>query len=162
MSRTFFWNTEKNRLNSYHYLSVDSGFTNEIVDLFGISHRCWHGCGYLGWPGFPLCRFFLLRNKFTPDIKLSVLGGRERYFYTETALDWTSQVLLFGSSQASTVLPILKFPCPTKRTTDNKKTAARPSWSEQPFVLRAFLHLSGCVTVRQHTTPRHCNYYIVF
>ena len=74
-------------LEYYHYLSVDSAFTNEIVDLFGISHRCWHGCGYLGWPGFPLCRFFLLRNKFTPDIKLSVLGGRERYFYTETALD---------------------------------------------------------------------------
>lgn len=61
----------------YAYLSKDSCFTNSIVDLFGISSRCWHGCGYLGRPGEPLCRFFLLRNKTTPEMKISVMKGSE-------------------------------------------------------------------------------------
>jgi hypothetical protein len=61
----------------YAYLSKDSGFTNSIVDLFGISSRCWHGCGYLGSPGHPLCRFFLLRNEITPELKISVMKGSE-------------------------------------------------------------------------------------
>lgn len=60
----------------YSYLSRDSVFTNKIVELFGISSRCWHGCGYLGVPGKPICRFFLLRNKITPDIKVSVMSGK--------------------------------------------------------------------------------------
>ena len=66
-------------LEYYHYLSINSTLTDEIVELFGISHRCWHGCGYLGWPGFPMCRFFLLKNKITPKIGVRLLGGRERF-----------------------------------------------------------------------------------
>ncbi len=66
-------------LEYYHYLSKDSLLTNKIVGLFGISHRCWHGCGYLGWPGSPLCRFFLLRNQIIPGIRISIMGGRERF-----------------------------------------------------------------------------------
>lgn len=65
----------------YHYLSVDSALTNEIVELFGISHRCWHGCGYLGWPGFPVCRFFLLRNQMSAGVKVLVMGGHEKFNY---------------------------------------------------------------------------------
>lgn len=65
----------------YHYLSADSAFTNEIVELFGISHRCWHGCGYLGWPDHPLCRFFLLRNELTAAVNVRVMAGRERFEY---------------------------------------------------------------------------------
>ena len=60
----------------YSYLSRDSVFTNKIVKLFGISSRCWHGCGYLGPPGKPICRFFLLRNKITPNIKVSIMSGK--------------------------------------------------------------------------------------
>ena len=66
----------------YCYLSRDSAFTNEIVDLFGISNRCWHGCGYLGTLGKPICRFFLLRNKMRPSIKVSVMSGKELFPYT--------------------------------------------------------------------------------
>jgi hypothetical protein len=61
----------------YTYLSKDSGLTNNIVDLFGISSRCWHGCGYLGSPGNPLCRFFLLRNIITSGINISVMSGKD-------------------------------------------------------------------------------------
>lgn len=61
----------------YTYLSKNSGFTNNIVELFGISSRCWHGCGYLGSPGNPLCRFFLLRNIITSDINISVMSGKD-------------------------------------------------------------------------------------
>ncbi|MBM4073694.1 MAG: hypothetical protein FJ271_32950 [Planctomycetes bacterium] len=68
-------------LEYYHYLSVDSAFTNQIVELFGISHRCWHGCGYLGWPEYPICRFFLLRNKMTAGVKVATLGGRDRFMF---------------------------------------------------------------------------------
>jgi hypothetical protein len=68
-------------LEYYHYLSVDSALTNEIVELFGISHRCWHGCGYLGWPGFPLCRFFLLRNRLSSGVTVLLLGGKDRFVY---------------------------------------------------------------------------------
>lgn len=66
-------------LEYYHYLSEDSLLTNKIVELFGISHRCWHGCGYLGWPGSPLCRFFLLRNQIISGIRVSIMGGRKRF-----------------------------------------------------------------------------------
>ncbi len=71
----------EDELEYYHYLSKDSALTSEIVELFGISHRCWHGCGYLGWPGFPVCRFFLLRNRLPAVVKVLVLGGRERFVY---------------------------------------------------------------------------------
>jgi hypothetical protein len=71
--------TPEEELEYYHYLSIDSFFTDEIVELFGIAHRCWHGCGYLGWPGFPMCRFFLLRNKLPLGIKLRLVNGRERF-----------------------------------------------------------------------------------
>jgi hypothetical protein len=65
----------------YTYLSADSALTDQIVELFGISHRCWHGCGYLGWPGFPLCRFFLLRNMLPVSVRVTVLSGHERFAY---------------------------------------------------------------------------------
>jgi len=67
----------KEEIEYYGYLSKDSLFTDQIVRLFGISCRCWHGCGYLGKPGQPICRFFLLRNKITPNIKISVLKGKD-------------------------------------------------------------------------------------
>ncbi len=73
--------TPDEELEYYHYLSVDSLLTNEIVELFGISHRCWHGCGYLGWPGFPVCRFFLLRNRLPAVVRVLVLDGHERFAY---------------------------------------------------------------------------------
>jgi hypothetical protein len=73
--------TAEEELEYYGYLSADSALTNEIIELFGISHRCWHGCGYLGWPGFPLCRFFLLRNLLPATVKMTVLAGRERFVY---------------------------------------------------------------------------------
>lgn len=73
--------TAEEELKYYHYLSVDSLFTSEIVELFGISHRCWHGCGYLGWPGFPMCRFFLLRNLLTASIRVQVRPGNSRFLY---------------------------------------------------------------------------------
>lgn len=62
-------------LKFYHYLSEDSGFTNQIVELFGISNRCWHGCGYIGRPGQQICRFYLLRNDITSGIKVSIKKG---------------------------------------------------------------------------------------
>lgn len=62
----------------YHYLSTDSALTNRLVELFGISHRCWHGCGYLGYPDNPLCRFFLLLNRLTPHIKVSLSPGSRK------------------------------------------------------------------------------------
>jgi hypothetical protein len=68
-------------LKYYQYLSEDSGFTNDIVELFGISHRCWHGCGYIGWPGFPTCRLFLLRNEFLPGMTLEIRRGKERFLH---------------------------------------------------------------------------------
>jgi hypothetical protein len=68
-------------LEYYGYLSTDSAFTNEIVELFGVSYRCWHGCGYLGWPGFPVCRFFLLRNLLPTAVRVLVLRGRDRFLY---------------------------------------------------------------------------------
>ena len=68
-------------LKYYHYLSSDSLLTDEIVELFAISHRCWHGCGYLGWPGFPVCRFFLLRNLMPASVRVQVLRGRDRLLY---------------------------------------------------------------------------------
>lgn len=61
----------------YGYLSKDSFFTDKIVELFGLSSRCWHGCGYLGASGKPICRFFLLLNKMTPNIKVSVMKGKD-------------------------------------------------------------------------------------
>ena len=61
----------------YAYLSRDSGFTNRIVELFGISCRCWHGCGYIGSIGNPICRFYLLRNKIIPDLKFSIMKGTD-------------------------------------------------------------------------------------
>jgi hypothetical protein len=64
-------------LEYYHYLSKNSLFTNKVVELFGISHRCWHGCGYLGWPGEPLCRFFLLRNIMVPGMQVSIMRGKD-------------------------------------------------------------------------------------
>ncbi len=73
--------TREEELEYYHYLSVDSLLTDEIVELFGVSYRCWHGCGYLGWPGFPVCRFFLLRNRLPAVVRVSVLDGRERFVY---------------------------------------------------------------------------------
>ncbi len=71
-------------LEYYHYLCADPALANEITGLFGISHRCWHGCGYLGWPGFPVCRFFFLRNRLAAGLKAFVLGGRERFIYDPT------------------------------------------------------------------------------
>ncbi len=73
--------TREEELEYYNYLSMDSLLTDEIVELFGISHRCWHGCGYLGWPGFPVCRFFLLRNRLPAVVKMLVLDGRQRFVY---------------------------------------------------------------------------------
>lgn len=66
---------ESEERDYYSYLSRDSAFTDQIVELFGISSRCWHGCGYIGMPGKPVCRFFLLRNKITPYVRVSVLKG---------------------------------------------------------------------------------------
>jgi hypothetical protein len=68
---------EKDELVYYAYISKDSAFTNEIVDLFGISCRCWHGCGYLGTPGKPIVRFFLLHNMMTPNINVSMIRGKD-------------------------------------------------------------------------------------
>lgn len=68
-------------LEYYHYLSVNSAFTDDIVELFGISYRCWHGCGYLGWPGFPMCLFFLLRNQMCEGMQVQVLSGTDRLLY---------------------------------------------------------------------------------
>lgn len=65
----------------YAYLSHDSGFTDEIVRLFGLQNRCWHGCGYIGRPGFPLCRTFLLRNRMPHNGKVRVAKGYERFEY---------------------------------------------------------------------------------
>ena len=73
--------TREEELEYYHYLSVDSPLTNEIVELFGVSHRCWHGCGYLGLPGFPICRFFLLQNRLPAVVRVLVLDGCERFAY---------------------------------------------------------------------------------
>jgi hypothetical protein len=61
----------------YAYLSKNSVFTNQIVELFGMSNRCWHGCGYLGTHEDPICRFFLLRNKMIPSIKVSLMRGKD-------------------------------------------------------------------------------------
>lgn len=63
----------------YQYLSHDSGFTDEIVDLFGLNNRCWHGCGYIGYVGFPQCRTFLLRNVITADVQVRVMRGSDRF-----------------------------------------------------------------------------------
>ena len=68
----------------YDYISADSAFTNQIIELFGISYRCWHGCGYLGWPGFPVCRFFLLRNLLPSTVRVLVLRGRDRFLFDPT------------------------------------------------------------------------------
>jgi len=65
----------------YNYLSANSAFTDEIIELFGISYRCWHGCGYLGWPGFPVCRFFLLRNLLPSKVRVLALRGHERFLF---------------------------------------------------------------------------------
>ncbi len=59
------------------YLHKDSIFTSRIVDLFGISCICWHGCGYLGPLGKPIVRFFWLRNILSPSIKLSLMKGSD-------------------------------------------------------------------------------------
>jgi hypothetical protein len=48
-----------------------------LISFLTRNVRCWHGCGYLGTPGKPICRFFLLRNKLTPNIKVSVLSGKD-------------------------------------------------------------------------------------
>lgn len=61
----------------YAYISQDSGFTNQIVDLFGISSRCWHGCGYIGWPEDPACRLFFLRNVMLEGMKVAVMRGSD-------------------------------------------------------------------------------------
>jgi hypothetical protein len=63
----------------YSYLSKDSAFTNRIMELFGISCRCWHGCGYIGSIGQPLCRIYLLKNELVPEIKISVMKGRDSF-----------------------------------------------------------------------------------
>jgi len=63
----------------YSYVAHDSAFTNEIVDLFGIDNRCWHGCGYIGWPGFPLCRIFLLKNVLGECVRTQIVKGSERF-----------------------------------------------------------------------------------
>lgn len=61
----------------YAYLSKESSFTDQIVELFGISSRCWHGCGYIGSPGNPVCRIFLLQNQLSPRIKISIMRSKE-------------------------------------------------------------------------------------
>jgi hypothetical protein len=76
--------SEEEEREYYDYLSADSAFTDEIIELFGISYRCWHGCGYLGWPGFPVCRFFLLRNQLPSTVRVLVLRGRDRLFCDAT------------------------------------------------------------------------------
>ena len=63
----------------YNYLSRDSAFTNNIIELFGLSCRCWFGCGYIGSYGKPLCRFYLLQNKMTPEINVSVMSGKDLF-----------------------------------------------------------------------------------
>jgi len=63
----------------YNYLSRDSAFTNNIIELFGLSCRCWFGCGYIGSYGKPLCRFYLLQNKITPEINVSVMNGKDLF-----------------------------------------------------------------------------------
>jgi hypothetical protein len=63
----------------YAYLSRNSAFTDRIIDLFGLSSRCWHGCGYLGSPGKPICRFYLLRNVMIPEMKIRLMKGKDRF-----------------------------------------------------------------------------------
>ncbi|MFO0865006.1 MAG: hypothetical protein U0744_10205 [Gemmataceae bacterium] len=77
--------TPEEEAKFYGYLTTDSGLANQIVGLFGISHRCWHGCGYLGWPTFPLCRFFLLRNLISAGMQVRIMMGSERFLYDPRA-----------------------------------------------------------------------------
>lgn len=46
----------------YDFLSTNSLFMDEIVDLFGTHNRCWHGGGYIGVEDTLLSRVFLVRN----------------------------------------------------------------------------------------------------
>lgn len=69
--------SKKEEMEYYSYLSKDSIFVDKIVDLFGISCRCWHGCGYLGPIGKPIVRFFWLRNIMSPFFQISVMKGRD-------------------------------------------------------------------------------------
>lgn len=46
----------------YSYLSYDSAYTNEVLEPFGVSNRCWHGRGYVGAFGDIFARVFLVRN----------------------------------------------------------------------------------------------------
>ncbi len=69
--------TQGEELDAYHYLSVDSLSTNDFVDLFGLSCRCWYGCGVLGELEDPICRFYLLRNEISGRIRSEVLAGSD-------------------------------------------------------------------------------------
>lgn len=71
--------TAAEELDYYHYISQDSGFTNQVVELFGISSRCWHGCGYIGYDKNPLCRLLLLRNQIVPGMELTIKRGSELF-----------------------------------------------------------------------------------
>ena len=71
--------TKAEESDYYAYLSHDSILMNEIGELFGISCRCWHGCGYLGPPDKPICHFFWLRNLMTSDISIEILNGRDTF-----------------------------------------------------------------------------------
>lgn len=63
----------------YSYISHDSCFTDQIVELFGISSRCWHGCGYIGHEKNPLCRLLLLRNQIISGMELTIKSGSELF-----------------------------------------------------------------------------------
>ncbi|BBN96998.1 polyketide synthase, pelF [Deinococcus grandis] len=46
----------------YAYVAADSGFANDVLDLFGVDNRCWRGGGYVGAYGEWYARVFLGRN----------------------------------------------------------------------------------------------------
>lgn len=43
-------------------MAADSGFANDVLDLFGVDNRCWRGGGYVGAYGEWYARVFLGRN----------------------------------------------------------------------------------------------------
>jgi hypothetical protein len=55
------WTTDA-QLRYYYYISRNSGFTDELVRLFGIDNRCWHGLGCVGLGSTVLSRTFVVRN----------------------------------------------------------------------------------------------------
>lgn len=69
--------SKEDEFNYYSYISRDPALMYDIEELFGINCRCWHGCGYLGPLGKPICHFFWLRNIMTSDVSIEVMNGRD-------------------------------------------------------------------------------------